>query len=261
MSEAPSACHCLYNCRVYHRRLYPKQHELRHRVFLFGVDLDHLESLRLPSRLLGAEEAALYSLRAKDHLGKTSAVSLRPRIDAWLAERNIARPARVFFVTNLRFFGYVFNPIAVYFCFDEKGAPLAAVAQVGNTFGEQKLYLVPTEPGGGFHLRCPKMFYVSPFSEPDWEFDFRFEVPGESLRLRVDDYIGEKKALISALTGTRLPLCASNLLQLTARMPFVTLQVIYFIHWHAFRLWLKRIPWFAKQHRQEAQKDVLNPLK
>jgi DUF1365 family protein len=32
------------------------------------------------------------------------------------------------------------------------------------------------------------------------------------------------------------------------------------IHWHALWLWLKRIPWFPKHYRKDAQRDVLNPL-
>jgi len=228
---------------------------------MFGVDLDAVESLRLPARLVRAETPALYSFYARDHFGKFSDVPLRPRLDAWLAERGVQRPARVHFVTNLRFAGYVFNPIAVYFCSDVEGEPVAAVAQVGNTFGEQKLYLVPRNSDGtGFQLRCAKHFYVSPFSEPDWEFDFRFDLPTESLRLFVDEYRGGEKVLVSSLVGRRLPLEIAPLLRFTAAMPFVTLRVIFMIHWHALWLWLKRIPWFPKHYRKDAQRDVLNPL-
>jgi DUF1365 family protein len=90
--------------------------------------------------------------------------------------------------------GYTFNPISIFFCFDDENRPLTSVVQVGNTFGELKPYLVPLDDSGrGFHIRVPKNYYVSPFSELDLAFDFRFELPGQRLRIAIDDYRGEEE--------------------------------------------------------------------
>lgn len=252
---------CLYRGTVFHRRTQPRHHEFTYPVFLFLLDLDELPKLPEISPLLGYNRPALYSFHNADHWGKESSAPLRPRLEAWLQDRGLPAPARVLFLCNLRFLGYVFNPIAVYYCYNAEGTLQAAVAQVGNTFGEQKLYLVPpsTEEPGLARARMAKNFYVSPFSPPDLEFDFRLHAPGETLRLYVDDWQGAEKILVSSLTGRRIPLTTSALLAATARFPFITLRVIFLIHWQALRLWLKKIPHRRKEAHPEKQTEILNP--
>jgi len=45
----------------------------------------------------------------------------------------------------------------------------------------------------------------------------------------------------------------------TLKYPFLTLKVIGLIHWHALRLWLKKIPVHRKAADRELQRDVLRP--
>jgi uncharacterized protein len=183
----------------------------------------------------------------------------RANVEAFLASQGISeRPARIGLLTNLRFLGYTFNPVSVWYCYRQDGSPLAAIAEVGNTFLELKPYLVPVVDGK-FHARAVKHFYVSPFSALDLAFVFRFEVPGERLAVLIDDYRGEERILVSSLTGRRRPLTAGNLLALTARYPFITLKVITLIHWQALRLWLKGLPFIRKEDNPQMQTGVFNP--
>jgi DUF1365 family protein len=156
--------------------------------------------------------------------------------------------------------GYIFNPVSFYFCADAAGAPLCAVVQVGNTFRELKPYLLPTvSADGGFRLVTPKHFYVSPFSELDVAFDFKLKVPGAHLEIHIDDRAGERRVLLSALTGRRVPLSTARLAWLTLKYPLITLQVIFLIHWHALLLWFKRLPWHRKSAHPDLQRDLFQP--
>jgi hypothetical protein len=113
---------------------------------------------------------------------------------------------------------------------------------------------------GRFRITVPKHFYVSPFSPLDLCFDFRLRTPDERLEIGVNDVTADGKTiLVSMLTGTRLPLTDGQLLRLTAKYPLVTLRVITLIHWHALKLWWKRLPLYRKAADTGLQRDVFRP--
>ena len=255
---------CLYECSVMHHRLEPKEHHFRYRIFMFALDLDEVDALSKRLPFFSRNRWNLYTFRDRDHLTLPGCEtkSAKENVLAYLAQNGIRFPAdgRILLVTLPRVLGYIFNPGSFYFCSDAAGAPLCAVVEVGNTFREMKPYLL-REPGGEgtFRLITPKHFYVSPFSPLDLAFDFKLRVPGETLDIHIDDRAGERRVLLSALTGKRAPLTAARLLWFTLKYPLITLKVIFFIHWHAFRLWLKRLPSYRKAANPELQRDVLRP--
>ena len=258
---------CLYECEMMHSRLAPKRYALRHRLVLFYLDLEELESVAARLRLFSRNGANLYAFRDTDHLPGCGSIGapLRTRVEQYLASRGLKLPAggRVRLLTLPRIAGYVFNPISVYFCFDAGGErPLHAIAEVGNTFGEHKLFLLP-EPSARdarlFRLRVPKHYYVSPFSSLTLEFDFRLRAPRDALELRIDDYDGEQCVLRSGLWGRRQPLTDARLAWYALKYPLLTLKVIALIHWHAFRLWLRGVPWHRKADSPQLQQQVLRP--
>lgn len=247
---------CLYECTVFHRRLVPRRHEFTYRIFMFLLDLDELAHVEREVPVFSCGEPNLYSLRREDYF-QLAPGGIRESVAAFLADRGVgSAPARMRLLTLPRFLGYTFNPISIFFCEAADGSPLPAVVQVGNTFRELKPYLVPPAGPQGFHQRTPKDFYVSPFSDLDLEFDFRFDAPGASLRVHIDDYRGSEKVLVSSVTGRRIDLTLGNLLTLTAKYPLITLKVIALIHWEALRLWTKRLPFRLKEAEPEKQRGV-----
>jgi len=261
-----------------HARFTPRAHRFAYRLFLFALDLDELEGLHQRLRLFSHGRRNLYSFRDGDYLPlgeprhNASAGAREPRLGsaAGLKARLVAHLAahgtnltggRVLLVTLPRVAGYHFNPVSFYFCFDRAGKPAAALAEVTNTFREMKPYLLgpQTCAHGSFRLRVPKHFYVSPFSDVDVAFDFQLNAPGERLAVRIDDYQGETLTLTSSLSGPRRELTDARLAWFAVKYPLITLKVIGLIHWHALRLWLKALPWFAKAARAADQRDLYRP--
>jgi len=195
---------------------------------------------------------------------------LKERVVAYLGERGVdLAEGRVVLVTLPRVFGYPFNPVSFYFCYDREDNPVAALAEVTNTFREMKTYFLgPGTLGTGwlektrgetFHLRIPKHFYVSPYSDVDVAFDFNLSPPGPRLSAQIDDYTGGQRTLTSSVTGTRRGLTGARLAWWTLKYPLITVRIITLIHWQALLLRLKRTPWFAKAARAGDQSDLYRP--
>jgi hypothetical protein len=251
----------LYACSVMHHRLVPRKHAFRYRIFLFALDLDEIDEVAARVRGFSRNRFNLYTFRDSDHLEPT-AESVKEKFLRELEHGGVEFPegGRILLLTMPRMLGYVFNPVSFYFCADAKGNPFAALAEVSNTFREMKLFLIPRPDSDGvFRLIAPKHFYVSPFSMPDLAFDFRLRMPGDTLEIHIDDLEGERRTLLSAVTGHRKALTSASLALLTLIHPLVTLRVMFLIHWNALLLWLKRIPWFAKTDHRDLQRDVLRP--
>jgi hypothetical protein len=276
---------CLYECRILHARFAPRAHRFDYRIFLFAIDLDELESLPRRLALFSVNRRNIYSFRDADFLpvgeplhvgsagvppapttpaGGTPAFPLKPRVIAFAASHGVdVTGGRIVLVTLPRVFGYLFNPVSFYFCYDRHGAPAAAIAEVTNTFREVKPYFLGPDTqraaAGEFRIRVPKHFYVSPYSDVDVAFDFTLRSPGGRLAIQIDDYIGETRTLTSVLTGNRRELTSASLAWCTLKYPLITLRTIALIHWHALRLWWKRVPWFAKAARPEDQRALYRP--
>lgn len=262
-----------------HARFSPRAHRFVYRIFLFALDLDELAELHRRLPLFSVGRPNLYSFRESDYLPTAERLhnaapsienrgsrieNLKSRVLAHLASASPSLDlsgARVVLVTLPRIFGYLFNPVSFYFCYDRTGAPIAALAEVTNTFKEMKPYLLgpETRTATTFHRRTPKHFYVSPFSDVDVAFDFTLRTPGEKLSVQIDDYAGAERTLTSTLAGPRRALTGARLAWYTIKYPALTLRIIGLIHWHALLLWLKRVPWFAKAARPSDQRALYRP--
>jgi DUF1365 family protein len=271
----------LYECEVMHARFTPREHRFVYRLFLFAIDLDELPDLHRRLPLFSVNRPNLYAFRESDYLPTHEPLhptrdhpdpvchpiddkppSLKARVVKHLASQGVdLAGGRVVLVTLPRIFGYLFNPVSFYFCYDRHGACVAALAEVTNTFREMKPYFLgpATQADGAFRLRVPKHFYVSPFSDVDVEFDFMLRPPDARLAVQIDDHTGGRRTLTSTLTGPRRALTGARLAWFTVKYPLLTLRIIALIHWHALRLWLKKVPWYAKAGRAAEQRDLYRP--
>lgn len=250
---------CLYECTIMHDRHAPKRYKFVHKVFMFYLDLDELPQLSRFSRLLGYNQRRVYDFRDKDHIS-CGFPSVKENILGFLKTRGVEEKIhRIQLLTNVRTFGYIFNPVSFYFCFDSRGNPVCVVSEIGNTFGELKYFYLGPEKKDvkAFSGRQVKYYYISPFTDLDNQMDFRIQVPDERLNITIDTLKNGEKFFWSSMTGPRKALTTANLLWYTIKYPWVTLKVIFLIHWHAAMLhFVKRVAHHAKENNPELQKEV-----
>lgn len=178
----------LYVGRVMHHRLRPKRHRFVYRVFTLLLDIDRLEATAKRLRLLSLGNPNLFSFHNKDH-GDRDGSPLRPWVEQKLLSHGVSETAaHIRLLAMPRFFGYVFNPLSIYYCYDVSQQLFAVIYEVKNTFGGQHAYVLPipeSDPTSGrFHHRCRKDFYVSPFIESHANYRFSLNSPGQDLDVR-----------------------------------------------------------------------------
>jgi DUF1365 family protein len=231
------AASAIYTGWVMHRRLRPRMHHFRYRVFSLLLDLDELPSLsRL--RLFGWNKAALFSFQDRDH---GDGRPLKAWLDSLLAAAGLAAhgPKRV--LCYPRIFGYVFNPLSVWFCHTQDGALKAVVYEVHNTYGERHAYVVPCGGGGVKRHAQDKDFYVSPFLSQDCRYHFRTLAPDAQVVVAIQEQEAGQPILTASFKGRRRALGDGALLAMLLRYPLMTLKVVVAIHYEAVRLMLKGI--------------------
>lgn len=259
---------CIYECKVMHQRSEPIKHGFTYKLFMFYLDLDELDIIPKHVKWISRNRWNVFSFFDKNHLQypkekPETNKDVKEQILTYLHAKGIdLKGGKIMLLTHLTTWGYQFNPVSFYYCFDEKKHPVCVVAEVSNTFREMKPYLIQSflEKEERFEHREIKHFYVSPFIDMDAEFDFKLRIPNESLHIKIDDFKADKSFFKSTLWGKKKPLTNAKVAWYAIRFPMITLRIMWLIHWNAFVLWLKRIPFYAKKSHPELQRDIYRPL-
>lgn len=239
--------------KVLHRRLVPKRYEFTHRFFWFKLDLDN--PANWPTRLVSINRFNLYSFFDKDHL-KLGAATARENFILFARNHGLDTEIKnVVIYTQLRFLGYVFNPISLVVLIDIHDRT-HAIIEIGNTFNELKPFFIHSDnfKGNSFHYKTQKHFYISPFIEHDNDLDFIFKSDNGNIHIFIENLRGTQKVLQVSFSGSEVAATTTELIKQTLIIPFVTFKIIFLIHYHAFVLWMKGIKYFSKKDNQELQR-------
>lgn len=237
----------LYTGTVRHRRFSPKTHGFTYPVFMALLDLDHLEEAMGVSRLLGFNRFNWAGFNDRDHLGDPS-LHLKARFKADAEAKGFVFPeGSVQLLTNLRFWGYCFNPVCYVYAYDAQGQLALLGAEVTNTPWKERIvyWMKPGEAAKGWSFDVAKAMHVSPFFPMDLRYRWSFTPPEEALKVRMALHQGESLVFDADLAMERRPWTPREIRRVLLRFPFHTLKVITAIHWEALKLWLKHVPIFT----------------
>ena len=236
----------IFRGEVVHKRARPKQHRFRYRVFTLLLDLDELPDLDRGLSFFGYNRWAPVAFFDRDH-GATSGERLRPWVEENLRKAGLTPDGGVIrLLCYPRIFGYVFNPLSVFFCYRQDGSLAAILYEVCNTFRERHTYVIPVSEGKGSIVRqsCRKALYVSPFIDMDAAYHFRIRPPEKSVSVVIREEDNDGLLLAASYQGERESLNSLSLAACLLGFPFLTLKITAGIHWEALRLWLLGVPVF-----------------
>ena len=239
----------VYLGTVRHRRFTPRAHAFEYALFMVLLDIDRIPESMAASTFTSYNRPNWAAFYERDHLDGDGTRSLRDRLrDAAAAAGETLPDGRIYLLTHLRYLGYVFNPISVFYCYGSSGALELVLAEVNNTYGGRTYYwLHPTDGvATRFHSRAPKSMYVSPFMEYDVDYEFVFMPPGDALVAHMNVVRpargGAPRIFDATLMLERRPWTASAIRSALVRFPWMTAKVIVAIHWEALRLRWKGLP-------------------
>jgi uncharacterized protein len=223
----------LFDVDIAHVRAEPVRHEVRHRGYLWFVDLD---ALPRPPRVL----RALARFEARDHLGDPQR-TIRANVEEYLAGHGIdLRGGRITMLANARSMGYVFNPLSLFWCHDPDGRLVCVIAEVHNTYGQAHCYVL--HPDGAGRAEAAKALYVSPFYPVDGYYRMSVPEPDDRLAITVTLHRPDARPFTASVRGTGRPATTRALLATAARRPLETWRVRASITSHGISLWRNGLP-------------------
>ena len=228
---------------VMHRRLHGPDYRFRYRVVSALFDIDRVEDLARNRRWFSLDRFNLFSLHTRDH-GRRDGTPWRPWVEARLREGGLEPDGgAILLQATPRVLGHAFNPLSIWYCHHIDGRLQAVLLEVRNTFGQHHHYLLPAGDSAGGMLRGEKdkVFHVSPFIDMDARYAFAVTAPelreGSSMRVAIREYQDDRLLLVATQNGHVRPMTDAALLLQWARMPWMTLQVLFLIHWQALKIW------------------------
>ena len=238
---------------VRHRRLRPAPHAFSYRAMFLLLPMRSLarDSTLLP---IARNRWGAMSFFDADHGdGRSDSLAW---LDALLAAEGITdADGEVWLQTFPRIWGYTFKPVSLWYCERADGSLRCAVAEVNNTFGERHCYLLTPDAGSdrlhwGATYTARKVFHVSPFCTVEGGYRFRFmrraSPAPQRLILRIDHDDATGPLIETSLSGELVPLTAAGARLALLRHPLHSFGVMARIHWQAFKLWRKRVPFHSK---------------
>ncbi|MDF1836305.1 MAG: DUF1365 domain-containing protein, partial [Planctomycetota bacterium] len=251
----------MYEGQVYHSRHTPKRHTFRNRVCYLYLDLNELGEVFKGRWLWSIERWNLCRFARKDYLGDPD-IPLEEAVRRCVEEKLSFRPkGAVRVLTQMRTWGFLFNPVSFYYCFDEAEALQAIVAEITNTpWGERHRYVLDARGSSGsetHEFRFEKAFHISPFFPMEQSYRWRFTTPDGALEVHMANLEEDSVVFQAGLKAHRKPITGGSLARSLLAFPMQTYWIPLGIYWHAVRLYMKRIPFYT--HPKKRKASLPNP--
>lgn len=227
----PLSTPAIYRTTITHSRRAPLHHSFQYRSYSWYVDIDDLP--RLPWWL-----RPFARFHATDHFADGR--SLRDRLAAFFTERDLTAPeGRITALLQARVFGYVFNPLSVFWCHDRDGRLRHVIAEVHNTYGERHAYLLPPAEQP---VTTAKELYVSPFNPVDGYYMVRAPRPDSEVDITVVLHREHRQEFVANMRGQRRPATTGQVAFMQIISPLAPWLVAARIRIQGIKLWLRRLP-------------------
>ena len=247
----------IYTGWIRHRRFAPKEHHFTYPLFMMCLDLDEIGTLFKGRLLWSATRPAPARFKREDYHGPDD-IPLTEAVRDTIQRRRGFRPeGRIELITHLRCFGYIFNPVSFYYCYDAEDRLQAIMAEITNTpWGERHAYVMDCRGGIGdrrsMRFDMKKDFHISPFMPMDMHYEWAFTHPAEKMAVHMVNFKDGVKTFDATMLMNCEEATAANMNRRLFTHPAMTIGVIVGIYFEALRLKLKGVPFHRHPESSEA---------
>ena len=239
-----STDHYIYTGTVKHRRHDPFNSEFSYPVFMMYLDINDLDSVMEKSIFWNVDKSAIVSFQRNDFHGDVER-PLDIAVRDTVKKRTGVRPeGKIRMLAHLRYFGYCFNPVTFYYCFSRNDDRVDYIlAEVTNTpWKERHAYVLSASPenkSSKIKSNMKKNSMYLPFGIWNMYMTGRLAVLKISLNVLMKNFKDGKHVFDASLSMSRMKMTKANLMKSVFRYPFMTIKVVFWIHFQAFLLWLR----------------------
>lgn len=246
---------CLFVGDIEHRRFAPVKHEFTYSVCYYYLDVEEIPKIFRVPFLFSYNFPGLLSFWRKNYL-KGRSGTIREVVASIIKEKtgnDFDGPIRM--LTNISYFGYCFNPVTFYYCYDREENLKYILSNVTNTpWGENHIDFLTFKGGDKDLFSLPKSFHVSPFMPMEIDYKWVFNIPQNDIYVLMQNRHSGTDPLVfdSTLKLKRKELNFQNVLTYFLRFPFVTFKTSLAIYYHAGILYfLKKIPFYTHPNKRK----------
>jgi len=243
---------CIYTGKLRHRRFLPRLHEFIYDACLFYIDLSELSHLFNRNTFWSFNRSNFGSFKRKDYFGNPSLPLDQAVRDHVKKELGYCPDGEICLLTQLRIFGFCFNPVSFYFIFNKSSPhPKLILAEVNNTpWNKRHTYLLTCDDKGNVKTEFDKDFHVSPFNPLDMQYHWISSSPSDHLVIHMENHKisqGENlKYMDATLTLKREDWSVSKLNSILWRQPWLAIKTPAAIYWQAIKLFFKGVPVYSQ---------------
>lgn len=251
----------IYHGKVRHERHVDAKHVFEYGVYCLWLKVSDVDNVGCRWPAIRRARFGAVTVVADDYMALRLESTLMERLQGEIKDKMGARwEGEAYLLAQPRHFGFVMNPLSLFYCYDPNGSLRFIVGEITNTpWSERHCYvfdMASDEPMSAKNFTISKEFHVSPFLPMNMEYTWRFNPPSERLAVGIWNRKDQRLDFEAHMTLRREPLTWANLMKKMLKMPMMTWKIWFGIYVNAGILFfIKRVTFYSHPKKTKALEE------